>query len=338
VRRLLAIALLVASSAARAEVVRDAPPDPPDDDDFWRELVEPHATEVNAITMDVQTNLLAPLEAGYGGDPDVDVGQRTRRLEIAQAELKHARKLAPENVVVLAQLGRVADELGNTRQALEALQAALDLSGADKASPDVTGELGAIYLRLGDLDAAIRYLRLAQASPQPQANGEALIDLSTALALRGEMSDGIDVLTSAVPRNFDFNNDQWGLAFALAVQYDRDDQRGAAFEVLDRLQGILQDNSYGQTMQSWLASVRLAPGEETHYYSALLYESLGDYTEARAEWALYAASGGAFRGRALEHVAAIDAERHAHPGVKPAPNASPLPPPPFHMHHTPAVP
>src|SRR6185503_6643651 len=51
-----------------------------------------------------------------------------------------------------------------------------------------------------------------------------------------------------------------------------------------------------------------------YYYQALLYETLGDYTEARAEWALYAAIEDApWRRRALEHIRAIDAQRSARP-------------------------
>ncbi|HEY5952271.1 MAG TPA: hypothetical protein VIV40_42530, partial [Kofleriaceae bacterium] len=101
------------------------------------------------------------------------------------------------------------------------------------------------------------------------------------------------------------------VSFALAVQYDRDEQRGAAFEVLDKMQNTLQ-GQLGAMVQNVLAGMRFAPAEDRHYYYGLLYEAAGHYTEARAEWALYAAAGNLpYRRRALEHIEAIDELRRA---------------------------
>ncbi|HSN30016.1 MAG TPA: hypothetical protein VLT45_27200, partial [Kofleriaceae bacterium] len=77
-------------------------------------------------------------------------------------------------------------------------------------------------------------------------------------------------------------------------------------------------------VQTSLAQMRFAPAEDQHYYQGLLYEAVGSYTEARAEWALYAAGGDLpYRGRALDHIAAIDALRRspaaAPPAVAPVP-------------------
>jgi hypothetical protein len=56
-----------------------------------------------------------------------------------------------------------------------------------------------------------------------------------------------------------------------------------------------------------LATVRFAPAGDRHYYYALLYEAAGHLSEARTEWALYAADTAApYRRRALEHVHYID--------------------------------
>jgi tetratricopeptide (TPR) repeat protein len=310
----LAVLLIaLAAGPAEARVVSDIPPPPPPQEtDIWHELVDPHSAEVNEITLLVQAQVIAPIDAGYSAfDSDVSSDQRERVLRVALGKLKYARKLAPENTQVLGLLGRVADELGNTRQALEALQMAYDLDGPAKVDPEVPALLGEIYLRLGEGDEAIRYLRLAESGAVPARNGEAAIALSTALALRGEMSDAIDVLVTAIGHNSDLTADEWGPMFALAVQYDRDDERAAAFETLDKLQNSLADSSYGQSIQTWISTTRFTPAEDEHYYSALFYESLDHYPEARAEWSLYAASGGAFRVRALQHVAAIDAERRA---------------------------
>ena len=65
-----------------------------------------------------------------------------------------------------------------------------------------------------------------------------------------------------------------------------------------------------ERLQRSFAELRFAPAEDEYYYQALLYEALGAYTEARAEWSLYAAVPDApWRHRALEHVRALDALR-----------------------------
>jgi hypothetical protein len=62
-----------------------------------------------------------------------------------------------------------------------------------------------------------------------------------------------------------------------------------------------------------LAVMRFVPAADRHYYYGLLYEAVGHLTEARAEFALYAAAGEQpYRRRALEHVTSIDSLR-AHP-------------------------
>jgi hypothetical protein len=129
------------------------------------------------------------------------------------------------------------------------------------------------------------------------------------------MSDAIDVLSNALPSAAGsyFTDASTLVSFALAVHYDRDEQRGAAFEILDRMQAALQQE-LGQFVQRSFAELRFAPAEDEYYYQALLYEALGAYTEARAEWSLYAAVPDAtWRHRALEHVRALDALRAAAP-------------------------
>ncbi len=220
---------------------------------------------------------------------------------------------------MLTRLGRVADELGNTHQAVEALEAALALQ-KDAPDPEATARLGSIYLRMHDLDQAVRYLRLAEQSRSTIEQAQTSIALATALAMRGQMADALDALQAwnqgANMYQQGWDQPQLAAGFALAVFYDRDDQRGAAFDVLDHMQSALQ-TGYGQQVQAALLVLRFEPAEDEAYFNALLYESQGDYSEARAAWSTYAASGGQYRGRALEHITAIDAERKAHPGAHP---------------------
>ena len=132
--------------------------------------------------------------------------------------------------------------------------------------------------------------------------------------LRGQTLDqAIDVLANNVQPSAQYYPNELALVmFALAVQYDRDEQRGAAFEILDRMQSTLQ-GQLGQMGSYALATMRFSPAADRHYYYGLLYEAAGNLTEARTEFALYAASGDQpYRRRALEHVAGLD-ELRKHP-------------------------
>jgi hypothetical protein len=314
--------LLLAADPAAARPV--APP--ADAGDFWRDVLEPHGAAVTAIIARAKAAIDKVGDAVPEGEDGVD--QRVRRLGDAYGMLRYARKLAPDNPDVLSLFGTAADELGKTRQALDALMACVRIQGPERAGAEVTGRLGMIYLRLGQLDDAIRWLRYAQGATAGAGNAVPIVHLATALAARGDMSEAIDVLGNALPAQTNYYTDPVTLvSFALAVHYDRDDQPAAAFEVLDRMAATLQQELAPFTQRA-LATIRFAPPEDQYYYQAMLYEALGDYIEARAEWALYASETDApWRRRALEHVKAIDAQRRAGPGGHPTPPAGPSPMP-----------
>lgn len=313
VRRLAVVASLLAAAPAYAKPRAAPTPAVEEKTDFWRNIVEPHGEEIRHILMLARTALQQGDMALYG-DYDPTGKQRLAYYRSAYGMLRYAHHRAPENLDVLQLLGQTADELGQTHEALEAFEAAVKLAGADKAGIEVTGRLGAIYLRLGRIDDAIHILRIAQGPIQlgKPISAAALVHLSNALAAEGDMGEAIDVLATAVPANVPYLANEYALvSFALAVLYDRDEQRGAAFDVIDHMQTQLT-SSLGTTVQNALGNMRFAPAEDQHYYQGLLYEVLGNYTEARAEWALYAASGDVpYRARALEHIAAIDAQDRA---------------------------
>jgi tetratricopeptide (TPR) repeat protein len=332
VRRLAFTMALLLGRQVHADLIQ-APPPPPDPErgNFWRDMIAPHQAEVSTILFKVRT-ALNQADSALASDYDPAGQERLRFYREVLGALRYARRLQPDNVDVLRLLAQTSDELGYTRQAIEALQAALDVTGMPKAPADLTGRLGIIYLRLGKLDDALRYLRLAQGpvTPGQPLTAQVLVHLSNALAQRGQVGEAIDTLANAVPLNAPYYSTEAALvAFSLAVQYDRDEQRGAAFEVLDRMQTVLQ-GQMGALVQTSLASMRFAPAEDQHYYLGLLYEAVGSYSEARAEWALYAAAPDLpYRGRALDHIAAIDAQRRATP---------PAPVPPLLRKHGRAVP
>lgn len=321
--------LAFALAASQAYAKPEAPPAerPATDGDFWRDVVEPHSEEVRRITQNAR-NAMKIADDALQTDAEWAVEQRMRYFHDAYAMLQYARKLAPENTDVLALLGRAADEVGKTRQAIEALEACANVLGPDKTGADVLGRLGMIYLRLGESDAAIRWLRLAQGPLRPDT-AQPLVHLANALAARGEVTAAVDTLTNAMPtQSMGFYSQELTLAtFTLAMIYDRDEQRSAAFEILDRMKTTLQQ-AFGTQVQSSLALMRYAPSEDQHYYLALLYEVMDQYVEARAQWALYAASGDSpWRARALDHIRAIDAQRRAAP-TKPATTPTTMPVPP----------
>ena len=313
VRRLLALVLVLA--AARAEARPRPPPEPAQPEekaDFWREVLEPHSDEVRRIVT-LANQYMQQGDIALFGDYDPTGNQRAVYYKTAYGMLRYAHRRSPDNIDVLRLLGQSADELGKTHEAIEAFETAVKLAGADQTMPELAGRLGSIYLRLGRVDDAIRFLRLAQSTVTPgrPATATAVVHLSNALAARGDMGSAIDVLATAVPATITYYANEYTLVtFALAVQYDRDEQRGEAFDVLDHMQTQLT-SSMGATVQNALGMMRFAPAEDQHYYQALLYEVMGSYTEARTEWALYAAADMPYRTRALEHIAAIDAQKRA---------------------------
>ena len=331
--RLLAISVAVAAAPAgsRALAKPVAPPSAPAHPEFWREVVEPHGTELRVLIGKAVTAMTTADEA-LQTDGEWAVAERRRYFEDAYSLMKYARKLAPGNGEVLGILGIAADELGHTRQAIEALTASIAALGPDKAGADVTGRLGAIYLRQGDRDAGIRWLRQAQ-GPLTPLTAQPLAQLANALASRGEVTAAIEVLANAMPaQQLGYYSQELTLvSFALAVVLDRDEQRSAAFDLLDRMRTTLAQQ-FGTQLGNVLAKTRFAPAEDRHYYYGLLYEVLDQYAEARAEWALYAASGDTpWRARALDHLHALDAQRRRTPPPVRAQTplgTVPFPPPP----------
>ena len=295
-----ALALALASPAAA-------------DDDraggFWLDVTEPHHDEVASLMARCEAGLKVFDDADLSDTPPTASARRAAMQEI-EGVLRYARKLEPDSADVLRMLARVADEAGDAREARGALHALVALVGEDHAGPDALDRIGTAAIEAGRFDDAIRVLRIAQgpvAISEP-ASAPVLVHLATALAFEGRTGDAIDVLANEVSNTGAFEpTDRMIVAFALAVQYDRDEQRGAAFDVLDRMKAALGDQ-LPSALQTSLARMRFAPAEDERYYRALMDEVVGDYPEARTEWLLYAADDGArYRRRALDHARALDA-------------------------------
>jgi hypothetical protein len=325
--------LLVSLALAAGAEARPRPEPPavrdPEAHNIWRRITDPNGDEVRILTSKARLAMLRADEA-RAGEEDWAIDQRTRFYRDGYNLAAAARRLAPENLEALAAFARAADELGQTAEAIAALELTAKLTGPDKAPTEIVARLGALYLRSGDTDRAIRWLRLAQGPVSLLGNGlpqaHAIIHLATALAARGEMGPALHAIANALPDRplGHVSHETTILTFALAVLYDRDEQRASAFEVIDHLQSALTAQYQAQLLIE-LSRLRFLPPEDQHYYRALLYESVEQYTEARAEWALYAAAGQPkYRGRALDHIAAIDAQRRANPGLKRQQQRAPL--------------
>jgi tetratricopeptide (TPR) repeat protein len=325
---LLCCALAAAAPvAAQPGPPRPAPAPPRAHVNVWEELTDPNAEQVRILLAKARLSMRRADDA-LAGDTEWAADARARFYRDAYHLAAYARTRAPEHLDALAVFARAADELGKTSEALAALEQYTKLAGPDAAPAEVTGRLGAIYLRRGDTERAIRWLRRAQ-GPLSALGGRdqahAIVLLAGALAARGDTGAAVHALLDALPERaiVQLSPEAVLVAFALAVVYDRDEQRSAAFEVLDLLQTTL-GATYRELVQIALARMAFVPAEDLHYFRALLYESQGHAAEARAEWALYAAAGDPpFRGRALDHIAALDAGRRT-PGAK----ASQQPAPP----------
>lgn len=307
-----AIALLLTSGAALAHPHQDAA-QPDDDGDFWRDLLEPHAAEVASLVERASSLLdeATTIDAEASGDVD----RRERRLARAQGMLDHARALSPEQPDVLRVLGLTLDAMGRTGEAIELLERAARLAPLERVHTEVADRLGVIALRRGRPDDALRWLRTAAASRGPGGWIAPVVHLAGALTARGELTAAIELLrdrqarpgTTPTPEEL-----QAGLA--LAVAYDRDEQPGAAFAVLDRMQPAALNppspNFDGETVARPLRAMGFAPAEDEYYYLAMLDETGGHYLAARARWVSYASIPGvAWRRRALDHIAQIDARK-----------------------------
>lgn len=301
------VALASASAVSRsagAERVYEPPAPRKPAHDFWRQAIEPHGPEID-ILLGRARNALDLVNQSRNVELDAtSLANRVKVLDELVGLLVYAHHLSPGNLDVLEQLGPIADEAGQPRLALDALHQLF------RARPQAqtAARLAAIYLRRGELDDAVYWSRTALASTFgggfDRGDQPAQVLLASALELRGDTGSAIDTLANAAP----FERQALIAQLALAVAYDRDEQRGAELDVLARIKSSVGE-SYAEEVEDAIGRFRFAPAEDVHYFRALFAESIEAYTEARAEWLVYASSGGAFRARALTHVADLDTMR-----------------------------
>jgi tetratricopeptide (TPR) repeat protein len=224
--------------------------------------------------------------------------------------LRYARKLDPNQSDVLLMLGKVAEESGRPDAAIEALDAYnATLTTDETPNADAPLHLGRAYMRLGRWDDAVRQFRMAMQLGSPGYGPAAAAGayLGVALMNTGRIADAIEALLPAAQNQNWYQAETMQEGLTLAVAYDRDEQLSSEFTLLDSIQQQLT-GSYPQYVQQGLLPMEFVPSYDQHYYYALFYESQGYLAEARTEWMHYAEVPDApYRGRALDHVKAIDA-------------------------------
>lgn len=307
-RLLPVLALVFLPAVAQADMAYYEPPAPrAPTDEFWREVVAPHGDEIQEILTSSRTGYQNVLQyAMYDYDPTGE--NRAKLLDELYGHLRYARRLDPTQEDVLMLLGQIAEESGRASAAIEVLNAYVSqLDPDDSIPPEVDYRLGRAYMRLGRWDDAARHLRASMS--QGGGNGPGTLSiayLGSALMASGQLADAIDLLSPSRTNPNLWSADAMATVFTLAVAYDRDEQISNAFELLLMVQNMLQQ-SYVQTTHTALLQLVFVPAYDQHYYLGLFYESLGYFQEARTEWLLYASVEDApYRGRALDHVEAID--------------------------------
>ncbi len=309
-----AAALIAAPAPARAQ---------PSNRNFWDWVADPNGLEISAVLQHTEQILALTRDQPLGGPRAA--GAR-KLLDDAYGMLRYARSLEPDRTDVLFALGEVADLLGRTDTAIDALQHALTGAALEHQTYDARVRLGMLLAERGDLDRAATQLRiaLADAPPGMMTYARALPALAGVYMAQGRLDLAIDALEASdrtAARLFDGN---LLIPLSLAVAFDRDDQRSRAYGVLAKLtQADRMVERLLRSSRGGLGAMRFVNPRERHYYVALLCEAVGMFDEARAEWLAYAAAAphGRYAARALAH--ARDILTLQRKGGPPPPEASP---------------
>ena len=120
------------------------------------------------------------------------------RLSVLEDDLGHILTLNPDNHVALNALGyTLTDRTNRHQEALKLIEKAVSLKPND---PFYLDSLGWVYYRLGDLDAAVRYLKQAV---EIQADVEFIAHLGEVLWLQGKQAEAKQVWQQGVKQDSD---------------------------------------------------------------------------------------------------------------------------------------
>jgi tetratricopeptide (TPR) repeat protein len=204
---------------------------------------------------------------------DAEIALRFGELETAEELYSQALEAATttnERARALAGLGQLAFERGEPRRAVQCLEQALALSGAEAADqPSLADTLGRAYAMLDDLEPAIRLFRQALDRACEQKNTPEAVRFGVLLANayidNGEFSEAGDVLTTTVEKAQNARDPifrariYWSLSRLHVLQGEPNPAARYARKALELLE-LTEHTTYAARAHQLLAHVELDRG------------------------------------------------------------------------------
>lgn len=309
---LFTVALVAAPAVAHGEdrasaETAAAPAQPIQRQTFWQRIVDPHGPEIAAVLHHAGElhQRARRLDAGVDHHDT-----RRRLLDDARGMLRHALRLSPDHLEVIALLADVHDAAGRSTAAIAGYRRYMERTDDKDLSRARCLRFGVLLARVGHMRDAAAVLHRCVDLPylphielRERYRSRAIAALAMVLA----HDDRLDDAFALIHRNLEAERDHM-VAFTLAVLYDQDEQITRAYEILEHDFDAMSDGVVFQAVAEGLLEQPFVPAAERHYYYALLYESRGLLIEARAEWLAYVHGSALTRyhERAHKHVRAVD--------------------------------
>jgi tetratricopeptide (TPR) repeat protein len=204
---------------------------------------------------------------------DAEIALRFNEFETAESlysEVLDAATTNTERARALAGLGQIAFERGEPRRAVQALEQALALAGAEPADqPTLADTLGRAYATLDDLEPAIRLFRQSLDRANERKNTPEAVRFGVLLANayidKGEFDEAAGVLTRTVEKAENARDPifrariYWSLSRLHALQGEPGPAARYARKALELLE-LTEHTAYAARAHQLLAHVELDRG------------------------------------------------------------------------------
>ncbi|HET8873087.1 MAG TPA: tetratricopeptide repeat protein [Gaiellaceae bacterium] len=205
---------------------------------------------------------------------DAEIALRFNEIDTAEelyAKALQAATTNAERARALAGVGQIAFERGDPRRAVENLEQALSLSGAEAADqPSLADTLGRAYAMLDDVEPAIRLFRQSLERANERKNSPEAVRFGVLLANayidKGEFEEAGAVLTRTVDRADNARDPvfrariYWSLSRLHALQNEPGLAARYARKALELLE-LTEHTTYAARAHQLLAHVELDRGE-----------------------------------------------------------------------------
>jgi tetratricopeptide (TPR) repeat protein len=213
---------------------------------------------------------------------DAEIALRFNEIETAEELYSRALDNASTNVErarSLAGLGQIAFERGDPRRAVQRLEQALTLSGAEAADqPGLADTLGRAYATLDDVEPAIRLFRQSLERANQRRNSPEAVRFGVLLANayidKGEFGEARGVLEETVEKAENARDPifrariYWSLSRLYALQNDPAPAARYARKALELLE-LTEHTTYAARAHQLLAHVELDRGNAEEALSLL---------------------------------------------------------------------